>query len=306
MEQLSFDIPQDGDYTYKTCYSQLFEYDGVLFDFMRFGSISKADPTARSYGFACIVSTDYGTTWSVYKVFNGTDAYNAMAQCTDDPKYLKVVVGANPASGSYKFKGCYIDLSTYKIYDLNDTEIGEMVPLNSGPITDNAAARYGNMTYLAEQTQNNLMGRLFFTAPTPKSDTVFIFATAVNTTGSDFTYKRYKNGQVSEFGNSGVGFGNVHYTSGACFGNSIDTLYYAKATTAKADGNHELHKVKVSNNVVASDEIITEASMCILRPLFLGNGELATVVGHYNDQNSDGTYNGSFTVWQLKPMFTRT
>lgn len=304
MEELSFDIPQTGGYNYRTCYSQLFKYNGVLFDFMRFGSILQSDTTQGNYGYACLISTDNGGTWTPYKVFNNTDAYNGMAQCTDDDKYIKVVVAANPAGGTYTFKGCYIDLSTYKIYDLANTEIGAMVALNSGSIVDDRCADYADMTALIAQTENGLKGRLFYVAPTDLANTVFVYATAVDTASTDFIYKEYRDGTVVELGHSGVGFGNVHYISGACFGNDVDTVYYSKATTPKADGAHELHKVKISNNAAESDEIITEASMCILRPLFLGNGELATVVGHYNDQNSDGTYNGAFTAWELKPLFT--
>lgn len=303
MEDLSFDIPQTGGYTYKTCYSQVFKYNGKLFDFMRFGSIPSGS-SSSTYGFAVLISTDNGSTWTPYKVFNGTDAYNSIAQCTDDDKYIKIIVADNPAGGANTFRGCYIDLSTYAIYDLSDTQIGTMVPLDNGPITDSSCAQKADMTELIAQTQSGLMGRLFFTAQTPKANTVFLYATALDTAGTDFKYKRYMDGTVTELGNSGVGFGNVHYISGACFGKDIDTIYYAKATTAIADGPHELHKVKVVNNAVSTDDIITEASMCILRPLFLGNGELATVVGHYNDQNSDGTYNGSFTAWELKPLFT--
>lgn len=303
MEKLSFDIPQTGGYTYKTCYSQVIKYNGKLFDFMRFGSIPSGS-SSGTYGFACLISTDNGSTWTPYKVFNGTDAYNSIAQCTDDEKYIKIIVANNPAAGANTFRGCYIDLSTYAIYDLSDSQIGTMVPLDNGPITDSSCAQNADMTALIPQTQSGLMGRLFFTAQAPKANTVFLYATALDTAGTDFEYKRYADGTITELGNSGVGFGNVHYISGACFGKDIDTIYYAKATTAVADGPHELHKVKVANNAVSSDDIITEASMCVLRPLFLGNGELATVVGHYNDQNSDGTYNGSFTAWELKPLFT--
>lgn len=305
MESLSFNIPQDGNYTYKTCYSQIYKYDGKLFDFLRFGAVLKTDISVKAYGFACLISDDDGDTWTVYKVFNGTDAYNAMAHASDDERYLKVIVGANPAGESNTLVGCYIDLSTYKIYDLADTEIGEMIPLDSGTITDTSCAQKADMTSIIVQTTPTRMGRLFFVAKTPKAQTVFIYATSENNDQSDFVYKVHYNGTVVEIGHSGVGFGNTHYISGACFGKDTDTIYYSKATTSKADGNHELHKVKVVNNAVESDEIITEASMCILRPLFLGNGELATVVGNYNDQNSDGTYNGSFTAWELKPMFTR-
>lgn len=306
MECLSFDIPQDGNYTYKTCYAQVFKYDGKLFTFMRFGSVLKSDTTQKTYCYSCLISTDNGDTWTPYIAVNGTDGYQGIGQTTDyNGRYLKMIYAQNPTSGAWTFRGFYIDLETYKTYNLEGTEIGEMKPLNIGVASNDACAKASQMTYITTQTTSTLKGRLFFCAPTPLSETTFVYATAVNAESTDFIYKRYKDGQITEFGNSGIGFGNVHYISGACFGNSPDTLYYSKATTSKADGNHELHKVKISNNAVSSDEIITEASMCILRPLFLGNGELATVVGHYNDQNSDGTYNGSFTAWELKPMFTR-
>lgn len=301
MEQLSFDITGSG-YTYKTCYSQVFKYNGVLFDFLRFGSI----PTGGSstFGYACLISTNNGTTWTAYKVFNGTDAYNAMAQCTDDSKYIKVIVGANPAGGTNTFVGCYIDLSTYKIYDLSGTQIGAMVALNGGSIVDSSCAKKADMTSIITQTTSTQKGRLFFTAETELADTVFLYAIATDSTDADFVYKVYNNGTVTELGHSGTPFGNGHYISGACFGVDENTVYYSKAITEKADGAHELHKVKITNNAVSSDDIVTEAGVCVLRPLFLGNGELATVVGHYNDQNSNGTYNGSFTAWELKPLFT--
>lgn len=301
MEQFSFDIIGNG-YTYKTCYSQVFKYNGVLFDFLRFGSI----PTGGSstYGYACLISTNNGETWTAYKVFNGTDAYNAMAQCTDDGKYIKVIVGENPSTGVNTFVGCYIDLSAYKIYDLSGTQIGTMVALNGGSIVDQSCAQKSSMTPLIAQTTSTQKGRLFYAANTPLADTIFLYATATDSTDADFIYKVYNNGTVTEIGHSGTPFGNGHYISGACFGTDESTVYYSKATTEKADGAHELHKAKVTNNAVANDNIITEANMCILRPYFLGNGELATVVGHYNDQNSDGTYNGSFTAWELKPLFT--
>lgn len=302
MEKLSFDIPQGSTYVYHTTYSQIFEYNGVLFDFMRCTILATGIESVT--GYLCLISSNSGDAWTAYQVLTFGDPYITFAQCTDDEKYLKMVLGVNPASGSYTFKGGVIDLSTYKIYDLNNTEIGQMIPLGTGTYDSSTIAKPADMTNLVAQTADGKKGRLFTTARTAKAKTVFLYATAIDSASSDFTYKLYDDGTVTEIGMSGAPFGNVHYISGICFGKNINTVYYAKATTEIADGNHELHKVKINNNSVQSDEIITEASMCILRPLFLGNGELASVVGNYNDQNSDGTYNGSFTAWELKPFFT--
>lgn len=297
MEKLSFSIPQTGNYTYKTCYSQVYKYNGVLFDFMRMGSSNGGSYT---YAFGCLISTDNGSTWQQYAVFNnGADSYNSLAHCTDDQKYLKVVCSEGPSDGNNSFKGCYIDLSTYKIYNLSDTEIGQMVAVNGGSVVNESCAKKSSMTTLTTQTTSTAKGRLFYTAKTPKANTVFIYAIADDAQDTNYTYKRYSDGTVLDIGKSGIPFGNTHYISGMCFGKDTDTVYYSKATTSVKDGNHELHKVRINSGSIESDTIITEASMCILRPLFLGNGELATVVGHYNDQTPI-----SFTVWELKPLFT--
>lgn len=301
MEKLSFDIPQGSTYSYRTTYSQVFSYNGTLFDFMR--CTISATGIESVTGYLCLISSDSGDTWTAYQMLTFGDPYIAFAQCTDDEKYLKMVLGINPASGSYTFKGGVIDLSTYKIYDLNNTEIGQMIQLGTGTYDASTIANPADMTDLIAQTADGKKGRLFTTARTAKAKTVFLYATAIDSASSDFTYKVYDDGTVTEIGMSGTPFGNVHYISGSCFGKDVDTIYYAKATTEKADGDHELHKVKISNHAVESDTIIAEASMCILRPLFIGNGEIAAVVGHYNDQKSDGTYNGSFTAWELKPLF---
>ena len=265
---------------------------------MRFGS---SDGGTYNYGVACLVSADSGDTWTAYKVFNNPiNGYCSFAHATDDEKYLKVVCAQNPSGGNCNLVGCYIDLSTYKVYDLHNTEIGAMIALDGGTIIDAGCAQYADMTFLIEQTVTGKKGRLFYTAKTPLANTMFLFATATDSTDTDYTYKRYSDGTVLEIGSSGAPFGNVHYICGECFGKDNDTVYYAKATTAEADGNHELHKVKINAGAVASDEIITEASMSIIRPLYLGNGELATSVGHYNDEE----HHGYFLRWELKPLFT--
>lgn len=190
------------------------------------------------------------------------------------------------------------------VYNLEGTEIGTFQTWGGAMETDGVATD-SDMTVLTGQAVDGKKGRLFWCGKTELADTVFLYAQAVDTEDSDFTYRIYDNGTITDIGTSGVAFGNTSYISGMCFGKDTGTIYYAKATTDEADGDHELHKVKIANNAVSSDEIIAETSICMIRPLFLGNGEVATVVGHYNDQNGDGTYNGSFTAWELKPMFTR-
>ena len=302
MEQLSFSLPQGSTYSYKTTYSQIFKYNGKLFDFLR---CTVAATGAESVtGYLCLISEDNGTTWTPYQMLTFGDPYITFAQCTDDEKMVKMVLGVNPNSGSYTFKGGLIDLSTYKIYDLNNAEIGHMIALGTGTYDSATIAKPSDMTDLTTQTVDGKKGRLFTVAKTAKADTIFLYATAIDTSNNDYTYKIYNDGEIVEIGTSGTPFGNVSYISGVCFGKDVNTVYYSKATTIQADGAHELHKVKITNGSVESDDIVTETSICMIRPLFLGNGEIATVVGHYNDRFDDGTYNGSFTAWELKPLFT--
>ena len=175
--------------------------------------------------------------------------------------------------------------------------------LDGGVIADEDIAHYADMTDLVARGEATKSCRLFYVANTPTANTTFLYAIAEDSTNKEWKYKMYQNGTVIDIGYSGVPFGSNTYISGACFGKDTDTAYYAKATTLKADGNHELHKVILSSGAVDSDSIITESSICIIRPLFLGNGEIAVLVGHYNDQNSDGTYKGKYTNWELKPLF---
>ena len=300
MEDISFDIPQTGSYTYKTCYSQLFEYDSKIFMFFRL--ISYLNGSTDAVGYACAISSDYGDTWTVYKAFYGSDPYITMAQATDDAKYLKCIYGKNPSNSS-SARGCYVDLSTYETYDLSGTEIGHFVELSGGSASDENVATNTNMTLLNTLTNNGIYGRLLYAGKTQLSSTAYLYAIATDNTNKDFVYKLYLDNVVVDIGHSGVPFGNDHYISGACFGNDVNTVFYIKATTAKAESNHELHKVTVVNGAVESDQIIATTSICALRPLYLGNGELAFAVGQYNDQNTDGTYGHSFTKWKLNPMF---
>lgn len=301
MERLSFDIPQPGTVTYKTSYMQLFKYNGTLFGFLR---VNSKDGDASSItGFGCLISADNGSTWTAYKALNGVGGYQAMTHAADNAKYLKVVCGINPSDGANNFSGCYIDLSTYKVYDLSDNEIGQMVPLDGSSIEDSRCAKKSSMTDLGSQSTSSQIGRLFYGCPTPLAQTVFCFARADDSTNQDFTYKVYNNGTLIDIGKSGVPFGNTHYISGMCFGNDENTVYYAKATTSVTDGNHELHKVKLANNAVVSDSVICEAPLCLLRPLFVGNGEVAVTLGKYN---SVGGGSGEFTQWTLKPMFVQS
>ena len=303
MEKFSFDIPQvSGEWKYACTYSQIFKYDGKLFDFMRCVATKTGETTTT--GYLCLVSQDAGETWTAYKAIIGNDPYITFGETTDDSKIIKAVIGKNPGSLVDMLKGFTFDMSTQKFYNLSGTEIGHLVALDSGTIDDTDIAHYADMTDLIMQGSSSNRARLFYVAKTPKANTVFLYAQATDSTMSDFIYYIYDGTQSIAVGHSGTPFGNNHYISGACWGKDSNTVYYAKATTESADGNHELHKVVFSNGSVESDTIIAEASMCIIRPLFLGNGELATVVGHYNDQNSDGTYNGSFTAWELKPLFT--
>ena len=302
MEKLSFDIPQSSSYTYYCCYSQVFEYNGVLFDFMRCVCAQSGGGSSVT-GYICLKSTDNGSTWTAYKAIVGSDAYISFNYTTDDSKILKGIYGKNPASGPNMIKGFTFDMSTGKFYNLSGTEIGHLIALESGSIDETDVAHYDDMTEIIQQGSSSYKARLLYTAKAPKANNVFLYADSTDSTLTDFTYKLYNNGTTVSIGSSGVPFGNNHYISGACFGKEITTIYYAKATTSIADGNHELHKVKINNNTVQSDDIVTEASMCIIRPLFLGNGELAALVGNYNDQTQNG-YGGSFTAWELKPLFT--
>ena len=303
MEKCSFDIPQtDGGWKYACTYSQIFKYNGKLFDFLRCVATKTGETTAT--GYLCLMSEDDGETWTAYKFMSGSDPYITFCE-TDDSKIIKGVAGKNPASGIDMLRGFTFDMSTLETYDLTGTKIGQLVALNSGTVDDINIAHSSDMTEIISQGSASNRARLFTVAKTSENSTVFLYAVAVDSAMSDFIYKLYDGSNSIDVGHSGTAFGNNHYISGACFGKDINTVYYSKATTSKADGAHELHKVKIANGAVESDEIITEASMCILRPLFLGNGELAVAVGHYNDQNDDGTYNRSFTAWKLKPLFTR-
>ena len=175
--------------------------------------------------------------------------------------------------------------------------------LSGGSASDENVATNTNMTLLNTLTNNGIYGRLLYAGKTQLSSTAYLYAIATDNTNKDFVYKLYLDNVVVDIGHSGVPFGNDHYISGACFGNDVNTVFYIKATTAKAESNHELHKVTVVNGAVESDQIIATTSICALRPLYLGNGELAFAVGQYNDQNTDGTYGHSFTKWKLNPMF---
>lgn len=305
MEKLSFSIPQNGDYTYKTTYMQIFEYNGALFAFFRLISYLASDTSQHYGGFGCLISNNNGNTWTAYKALSGAGGYSgyqAITQATDDNKYLKMICAKNPADGNGNFVGCVFDLSTYKVYDLENQEIGEMVALDGGSMDDESLARAANMTVLTTQTSGDNIGRLFYAFPTEKANTVFCYAIS-NSAQTDFTYRLYNNGTITDLGHSGVSFGNSTYIGGACFGSTQNIVYYSKALDT-AEGNYEIHKVKILNNVVDGDEIICTSSMCMIRPLYLASGELAVTVGHYNDTNPESLENWNhFTHWQMKPKF---
>lgn len=307
MERLSFDIPQTGEYLYRTTYSQIFKYNGVLFDFLRCGS--QKNGVGTTTGYACLVSNDNGSTWTAYKAVCGAenvgDPYIAFSYTSDDDKILKAVLGHNPSTGTNPdmLKGFTFDMSTLKFHDLAGVEIGQMVALNGESIFDNAIAHEADMTSIIQQGSATNRGRLFTVAKTPKSKTIFLYAIAESAAMTDFAYYLYNDGTSVEIGHSGVPFGNNHYLSGICFGKDENIIYYSTATTSAGDGPHELHKVTLLNGALEQDAIIAESSICLIRPLFLGSGEIAVLIGHYNDQNNDGTYNSSFTAWELKPLF---
>jgi hypothetical protein len=284
---------------------QIFEYDGKLFAFCRIVSYLIGDSSTHYGGYACLISDDDGDTWTAYKALSssgGYGGYQAITHATDNPKYLKMVCAKNPADGNANFVGCVFDLSTYKVYDLSDNEIGHMVELDGGYMDDPDIAKAANMTVLTTQTSGDYIGRLFYAFPTVKSQTVFCYATS-NAAHTDFTYRLYDNGTIIDVGHSGVAFGNNTYIGGACFGNSKDTIYYSKAT-AEAEGNHEMHKVRIDNGTVISNDVICDCSMCLIRPLYLESGEVAVTVGHYNDTNPEQEENWNpFTHWQMKPKF---
>ena len=300
MEEISFDIPQTGEYTYKTAYSQLFKYNGKIFMFFR--SISYQNDTNAGVAYGCAVSSDNANTWTIYKAFGNGDVYFSLAQATDNPRYIKGIYSKNPSSASMS-RGFYLDLETYLEYDLSGTQIGQMVELNGGATTDDNIAHIEEMTQLVQMTTGGKYGRLFYCANTALNSTIFLYAIATDETNKDFVYKIYKDGAIIDVGHSGIPFGNNHYISGACFGNNPNTVFYIKANTNNAEGSHELHKVVINNNAVEDDVVIATTSICAIRPLYLGNGELAMLVGKYNDQNDDGTYGGSFTKWTLNPSF---
>ena len=98
MEDLSFDIPVASGWEAHCTYSQIFAYDGTLYDFLRMNLYDQNQNNVS--GYVCLVSNDDGTTWTTYKVAHGSDPYLAMAQATDNEKYIKFIKANAPPTGT--------------------------------------------------------------------------------------------------------------------------------------------------------------------------------------------------------------
>lgn len=305
MDDLSFDIPQETGWEVHATYSQVFIYDGTIYDFIR---VSVYDDNENgTTGIACLVSTDNGDTWTAYKVAYGGDPYFAMAQATDSEQYVKFIKANAPptgvSTGTYLWGG-YIDLSTSKVYDLSGTEIGEFASWGGhmdvgGAISVNPDDT--DLTQITQQSSGGKQGRLLFVARTALADTVFLYAQAVTTDNNNYTYKRYNNGTITEIAQSGRPFGNVSYISGACFGYSPDIVYYSTCIGNRSDGPHEVHRAIIGQTV--DDALIATSGICMIRPIYLDNGFIAVANGYYNDPNGDGSGTSNYTRWKLQPMF---
>lgn len=307
-EDLCFTVSTDDGSLLLATYGQLFAYDNKLYDFMRFSYVDSQDN--ETIGWTCLVSTDNGDTWSEpYKVGYGSAIYLALAQCTDNPRYIKFVKGVTPntepaiSGGTWLFGG-YFDLAELAAYNLSGTKVGDFGswggPMDEGSI--DMSRETTQLTRLVQQTLNNVQCRLLYTAKTPLANTIFLYARATSSDNNDYIYNVYNDGDSAEIAHSGLPFGSVSYMSGACFGYAPNIIYYAKCIGNKSDGPHELHRAIIDGENIV-DVLIATSSICMIRPLYCDNGMIVVANGYYHDGNGDGSEQGNYFDWTLNPRF---
>ena len=210
-------------------------------------------------------------------------AYYKLAK-TDTSNILKIVSCTSSQDQTYNgIWAGYVNTNTLKIYDNSMNEIGTMTEIQDGSNIDttNTTSRY-DMTNVVQRNTSVRMRLLDV-----KNDAI-LYAVSDNVAMTDFIYKRYENGVITDLGHSGKPFYmSSSYLSGACFGKDTDTAIYSIATDdVNADGSHELHKVSINNNVVTTDELIKSSSLIIGRPLCYDGDSVMAFMGKYFDVSS--------------------
>lgn len=290
-DDFSFELTYPG-YTYYNTYSQCFEYNGVLYNFMRVvGRTNSTD----SGGWGCVKSSDNGETWTFHTCIAYPDPYLLFVPVKGDISKIRVICANNPSSGHSDYRGGFINLANNTVTDLSGSVIGRIQPI-AGPIDPTSAAPKNAMTFIANGTQYNSLGRLLDCAVTPENETVILVARA-NVDASNWEYKVVKDGVETKVGESGVPFGGAEsssglhtYIGGAAFVETEDTILYSKAVEQTAEGRHELHIVDGGN-----DRIVKRSDKLLIRPIYKA-GIVAAQSGVYGGFNT-------FWDWHLSPVF---
>lgn len=184
------------DIGYATTYSQIFEYNGVLWIFFRYDNTS----------WGCITSTDGGATWSERQaILFAPVQYYCKFQKTTTDGLLRMCMYSNPDQTEKDIRMGFVNLSNGKIYNAdNTTQLG----------TVGTSVRWENFTVIIPTPETGKQ-RILDVAVTAPSEISVLYSRW--TTATDGVYKWYHNGESVTICNCGAALYLDKYQGGAAF-----------------------------------------------------------------------------------------
>ena len=299
-EDKSFNISQPDDYTYKTCYSQQFIENDVIYNMFRLLE-KKDDVTTTTW--SIVKSTDFGNTWELNRFLVGSP-YVRMQNIVGESTLKRFCTCWNPADNRRNVIRCgYVNLETGVIYDSDKTTVmGNMSTVGYGEgVVDDTHEIVSSTAFatIVDDGGVDSRTRLLAVLETDINNVAVLWARSTDNTFLNYKYNRYLNGNSVEIGESGLPFYQYSgYISGADFGHNADVVYYGKNVEGTPDGMHEIHRVTVEDNAIKSDVIVKASKMMLSRILSFDGGNFVYNVGHYNDVSTPIT-TGNFVSWEL-------
>ena len=287
----TYTLPTVEGYDMRNSYSQAYFEDGTIYDFFRVKQI-ETDTDNYHMIWCCLISSDLGTNWSLYRVFTVDEdetLFYMYSQNTSTSNVKRMILQVNTTNADIKpIRGGYVDLSSKVVKDYDNNTLGSLSLVTSGelPYDDGSIIDYDSFTELVEVDNNHRLRILDVL-----EDGNFLYAKSVEDVADihDITdwilYKYNPSGEDFPIAHLGLPFfvGSC-YVTGACFVNDAKHIIYAKNNLNVKDKTHTLHLATVNNSgTVTSDTVIKKSSHTLARPARFDDGSIMYLTGTYNE-----------------------
>lgn len=306
-------------YTMQCSYSQAFfdSTNSKIVDFFRLKQIDNSD-TSFVMIWMCAMSSDYGATWSVYRVFaTGRESelfYMWGSDVSGSTVQKRMTLQTNTTNYTVRpLRAGFVNTQTLALMDESGTSINKPMTLcEDGDLAYDESvtiANYDDFTEVVPVDTQYPYKRLrildVWNEAGSDSHLNFLYAKSVQnnqspvTSLTDWILYRYADGTITEIAHLGMPFfrGSC-YVTGACFVGDPDHVIYSKNDSDTQDGPHTLHHAVISSNAVATDRVIKKTNMTIARPARYDNGSLMYLCGKYLEDTGR-----KFLTWHFGIQF---